>query len=63
LSTIEPKLPKIKEVDVDLYNEIVELKEKIEKLFSEGTASEIEAKIKDLKFLYEQFLDKVVTAF
>jgi molecular chaperone DnaK len=63
LSTIESKLPKIKEVDVDLYNEIVELKEKIEKLFSEGTASEIEAKIKDLKFLYEQFLDKVVTAF
>jgi molecular chaperone DnaK len=63
LSTIEPKLPKIKELDVDLYNEIVELKENIEKLFSENSTAEVENKIKELKFLYEQFLDKAVSTF
>ncbi len=58
-SSISEKLPKIKDYDRDLYKEIIDLMEYIEKLFTQYEVEQIELKMKELKFLYDQFVEKV----
>lgn len=58
-SSISEKLPRIKEFDKDLYREIIELMETIEKSFENYEIEIAENKMKELKFLYDQFVEKV----
>ncbi|MCX8028467.1 MAG: Hsp70 family protein [Brevinematales bacterium] len=57
-STIQEKITSIKESDRDLYREIAELMDTIEKLFNQYEVEKIEIKLKELKFLYDQFVEK-----
>ncbi|MFN4245400.1 MAG: Hsp70 family protein [Brevinematia bacterium] len=59
-SSINEKISSIKDYDRDLYKEIVELMDYIEKLFKQYEVEQIETKIKELKFLYDQFIEKIV---
>ncbi len=58
-SSISEKLPRIKEFDKDLYREIIELMETIDKSFQNYEIEIAENKMKELKFLYDQFVEKV----
>lgn len=58
-SSILEKMNTIKENDSDLYREILEIMDQIEKLFKEYEAEQIEAKLKELKFLHDQFVERL----
>lgn len=57
-SSIQDKIREIKDYDKDLYNEILEMMDTIEKLFNQYEVEQVEIKIKELKFLYDQFVEK-----
>ncbi|MCS7299865.1 MAG: Hsp70 family protein [Spirochaetia bacterium] len=59
-SSILEKINTIKENDSDLYREILEIMDRIEKLFKEYEVEQIEAKLKELKFLHDQFVERLV---
>lgn len=59
LSAVEEKLAVIREHDRDLFNEIVEITRQIEKLFACYELEQLEVKIRELKFLYEEFVEKL----
>ncbi|MGC8767042.1 MAG: molecular chaperone DnaK [Brevinematia bacterium] len=60
-STIEEKLPKIKDYDLDLYEEIVNLRNTIQELFDQNEIEQVEIKLKELKFLYDQFVERMLS--
>ncbi|MGC8871112.1 MAG: molecular chaperone DnaK [Brevinematia bacterium] len=60
-STIEEKLPKIKDYDSDLYEEIVNLRNTIQELFDQNEIEQVEIKLKELKFLYDQFVERMLS--
>lgn len=59
-SSILERMNAIKDYDSDLHREILEMMDYIDKLFKEYEVEQIEAKLKELKFLYDQFVERLV---
>ncbi len=59
LGVLEQKLSKIREFDIYLYNEISSIQKEIEEYFQSRDIEKLEVKIRELKFLYDQFVERI----
>lgn len=61
ISKIDESISKVKEYDLELYEEIVNIKNTIQTLFEQNEIEQVEIKLKELKFLYDQFVERMIS--